>query len=353
MVRQSVLLLVLSAAVVSPVSRAADHPLVVTFQEAKTAYNARRYDDADVSLRRLAELLAAPEYQALRGQVLPSYYFYSSAVAFERKDEQRARESLRQFLALQPNVKLDEARYPKSYVKFFEVERKKFEKEGVPPEPAADQIAPELADFVSFHLDAAAIPTYTGEPEWADSPVRALLEDADRKTFRALSDEDDRRQFVEGFWRRLDPNPLTRENEFQGEFYRRVQYADRHFSTEGEKGALSDRGRVFLILGPPTYTSSGVVVDNEDGRAVVTGGRAGPMGPTLGISSVPMTITRTTMSEIWRYRGQRIPKGIPAGELVFTFYTRQGYGTAVLQKDSYYAWLQTASRLLRNPGSAD
>jgi GWxTD domain-containing protein len=40
-------------------------------------------------------------------------------------------------------------------------------------------------------------------------------------------------------------------NPFKAQFESRVRYADENFSYEGKRGALTDRGRVLIVLGPP------------------------------------------------------------------------------------------------------
>ncbi|MBZ0200226.1 MAG: GWxTD domain-containing protein [Ignavibacteriaceae bacterium] len=52
------------------------------------------------------------------------------------------------------------------------------------------------------------------------------------------------------FWKTKDPTPQTEDNPIFDEYYRRVAYANEKFShyTEGWK---TDRGMVFIILGPP------------------------------------------------------------------------------------------------------
>ena len=52
------------------------------------------------------------------------------------------------------------------------------------------------------------------------------------------------------FWKKKDPTPNTEENEVRDEYYRRIAYANQNFSHYVE-GWKSDRGMVFIILGPP------------------------------------------------------------------------------------------------------
>lgn len=54
----------------------------------------------------------------------------------------------------------------------------------------------------------------------------------------------------ERFWRRRDPTPDTGRNEYQIEFFRRLRYADKHFSGFGP-GWRSDMGRIYIRYGPP------------------------------------------------------------------------------------------------------
>lgn len=53
------------------------------------------------------------------------------------------------------------------------------------------------------------------------------------------------------FWKKKDPSPLTEENEIFNEYYRRIVFANEKYShyTEGWK---TDRGMVFILLGPPS-----------------------------------------------------------------------------------------------------
>ncbi|NCS89607.1 MAG: GWxTD domain-containing protein [Ignavibacteria bacterium] len=52
------------------------------------------------------------------------------------------------------------------------------------------------------------------------------------------------------FWKKKDPTPQTEDNPIFDEYYRRVFYANEKFSHYIE-GWKTDRGMVFIILGPP------------------------------------------------------------------------------------------------------
>jgi GWxTD domain-containing protein len=60
----------------------------------------------------------------------------------------------------------------------------------------------------------------------------------------------EKEEFMEKFWERRDPNPKTFENEFKEEYFRRIETANELFKG-GIAGWLQDRGRIFLLFGPP------------------------------------------------------------------------------------------------------
>ena len=76
-----------------------------------------------------------------------------------------------------------------------------------------------------------------------------ILKDEEMEEFRSLS-TGAKELYLTGFWLELDPTPGTLENEALEEHYRRVNYADLHFTTT-ERGALSDMGRLYIKYGPP------------------------------------------------------------------------------------------------------
>jgi GWxTD domain-containing protein len=60
---------------------------------------------------------------------------------------------------------------------------------------------------------------------------------------------------LEEFWRAKDTTPETEYNEVMVEYYRRVDYAMREFSSlRGDDGYKTDRGRIYILYGPPTKT---------------------------------------------------------------------------------------------------
>ena len=58
------------------------------------------------------------------------------------------------------------------------------------------------------------------------------------------------------FWKEHDPTPGTPDNELEEAFVERVTYANEHFSIGRFLGSLTDRGRVYIKLGPPDEIDS-------------------------------------------------------------------------------------------------
>jgi GWxTD domain-containing protein len=85
---------------------------------------------------------------------------------------------------------------------------------------------------------------------WLGDEVIYLITKDERKAFISLKSDAEREAFIRTFWARLDPFPLTPENEFREEHYRRLAAA-------GDKyGIHTDRGRIFILLGPPDDTDA-------------------------------------------------------------------------------------------------
>jgi GWxTD domain-containing protein len=80
--------------------------------------------------------------------------------------------------------------------------------------------------------------------------ARLIMTGEETKIFKRLPDAESRKEFIQDFWDKRDPNPETEENEFRTEFEQRVEYANKRFR-EGGRGMNSDRGRIYIFMGPP------------------------------------------------------------------------------------------------------
>jgi GWxTD domain-containing protein len=91
--------------------------------------------------------------------------------------------------------------------------------------------------------------------KWLNEDVVWIITDQERAAFKQLSNDEERDNFIEAFWQRRDPTPDTEENEYKEEHYRRIAYANEHYAA-GIPGWKSDRGRIYIIYGPPDENDS-------------------------------------------------------------------------------------------------
>jgi len=82
------------------------------------------------------------------------------------------------------------------------------------------------------------------------SLVRYIISKEEKVMFLNISPQE-REDFKEGFWKKRDPDPLTEENEYRDTYLARIEKANKLFTSEGRQGFLSDRGRIFVLLGEP------------------------------------------------------------------------------------------------------
>jgi len=82
------------------------------------------------------------------------------------------------------------------------------------------------------------------------------MSEDERNAFRHLTTGDEQAALIEEFWLRRDPTAGTAQNEYKEEHYRRIAYASERFPTSTQPGWRSDRGRVYIIFGPPDENES-------------------------------------------------------------------------------------------------
>ena len=83
---------------------------------------------------------------------------------------------------------------------------------------------------------------------WLEADVRWIITDQEAKTFKSLSNDEERDSFIEQFWQRRNPNPDSNDNEYRDEYYARIAYANEHFAA-GQPGWMTDRGHIYIAYG--------------------------------------------------------------------------------------------------------
>ena len=117
--------------------------------------------------------------------------------------------------------------------------------------------------------------------KWLNEDVVYIISDEEKATFESLKTDEERQDFVEQFWARRDPTPGTPENEFKEEHYRRIAYANVHYTHEplaneegNRPGWQTDRGHMYILYGPPDEIDSHPHGGNYQRPASEGGGHA-------------------------------------------------------------------------------
>jgi GWxTD domain-containing protein len=120
--------------------------------------------------------------------------------------------------------------------------------------------------------------------KWLNEDVVYIITPEERSAFVHLQTNEEREQFIEQFWQRRNPDPDSAENTFKEEHYRRIAYANEHYAS-GIPGWKTDRGRIYIMWGPPDEVDSHPSGGTYDRPASEGGGN-----------------TSTYPFEDWRYR---------------------------------------------------
>ena len=108
--------------------------------------------------------------------------------------------------------------------------------------------------FAASTASAALSPEHQ---EWGKGPVQWIMTSDEQRQWKQIASDEDAEKFILLFWARRDPTPGTPLNEFKTDFEARVARADEDFADHNStgavitRGAMSDRGRVLLVLGYP------------------------------------------------------------------------------------------------------
>jgi len=152
--------------------------------------------------------------------------------------------------------------------------------------------------------------------QWLEEVVPYIITDVEKELFINLPTEEARGKFIVNFWKKRDPDPKTPENEFKIEYYKRIALANKFFGTSGIKGWRTDRGKIYILLGPP----------NEIQR------------------DLSPSVSRFTAShgpkEVWNYWGLPNPR-LPYN-LEFDFVDKFGIGNYVLERSVRFGELGTS-----------
>jgi len=322
------------------------------FYKAKEQFRLASYADALKSLDMLDKESEQPGNEAYRAQLAPALAFYRGACHAALGHADEARSYFLTYLAYTPNPTLDPSMYPPKVIAALNDAHKVAQENGQKANrPAADQPAETgsfAAAYRAFKYDGQS--SDGADENWAEGPVRYLLSSQQRADYVRLSTLAERSEYVTEFWKSHDPHPETPENEFREEFEKRVAFADQRLGIQETRGSLTDRGMLFVLLGPPTWVGRKPLAVGEDtadpqgmsrytefeaGQAL-KGASASQAAAVLASMSGPAnTIPQSegNWKEVWHYRRELLPAGVSYQQVDFLFVTRKGYGVDVLQRD--------------------
>jgi GWxTD domain-containing protein len=128
--------------------------------------------------------------------------------------------------------------------------------------------------------------------DWLNQQVPYIITPVEREAFLRLGTNEERDQFIEHFWQVRNPDPDSLQNSFKEEHYRRIAYANEHFSS-GVQGWRTDRGHIYILWGPPDEIESHPTGGTYDRPMWQGGGQ-----------------TQTYAWELWRYRHNDLGENI-------------------------------------------
>jgi GWxTD domain-containing protein len=87
--------------------------------------------------------------------------------------------------------------------------------------------------------------------------ARHFMTRNEEKAFTNLSTPELRQEFIDAFWNIRNPDPDSSENEFRTELEARFEFVNKYLREANRPGWDTDRGMVYLLLGPPNMVNVG------------------------------------------------------------------------------------------------
>jgi GWxTD domain-containing protein len=187
--------------------------------------------------------------------------------------------------------------------------------------------------FIAVNVFAQLSPQYQ---QWGNAAARYLMMKQEKTDWTLLKSDADARTFIEVFWARRDPTADTPVNELRQQFEKRTADANQRYGSTETPGSLTDRGVVYVLLGPASQIVS---------QAVPPRAPAGSLGQ----------LARPINVESWIYRNQEAERalGTKSFEIVFAFHDEKFAGEFVLDETSQKAFessaLNVAKSVLKRP----
>lgn len=135
----------------------------------------------------------------------------------------------------------------------------------IPTERPSSHLAPLVSAGILLLVGAAGLLAWQAAPaaqsqtepqvspytKWLNEDVAYIITNEERAAYQRLQTDAERQHFIEQFWERRNPTPGAANNPFQEEHYRRIAYANTHFTSMAVPGWKTDLGRIYIVFGPP------------------------------------------------------------------------------------------------------
>jgi GWxTD domain-containing protein len=147
--------------------------------------------------------------------------------------------------------------------------------------PYVNKNLPEGELTISVALDKNSKPAVTFHKKvvWFNKPYSLMNPELAIKLLKYMENDtvidslldfkkDDYAKVLFDYWERFDPTPETAYNELMKEYYSRIDYSMKNFSSiTGRKGIDTDRGKIFILYGKPSQTERS---SNQLGKVIET-----------------------------------------------------------------------------------
>jgi GWxTD domain-containing protein len=140
-----------------------------------------------------------------------------------------------------------------------------------PQDPLAPPVSQKLTKDTKKKMKKTLKELDSSYRQWLNEDVTYIISPEERNAFLQLETNEEREQFIESFWLRRSSNPDLPENDFKEEHYRRIAYANEHYAS-GIPGWKTDRGRMYIMWGPPDEIESHPTGGTYDRPAAEGGG---------------------------------------------------------------------------------
>ena len=155
---------------------------------------------------------------------------------------------------------------------------------------------------------AVAAPLFAADDllKWHKTPAAYFMTAEERAEWKKVTSPEDAQRFVDEFYRK-------RGEQFGKDLRTRIDIADKNFKLDKVEGSLTQKGRVYLLLGPPsTSRTNRDVEETRTGEAMMLGN---------------ILENKALMGTEWVYERDRLPKEIGLSQLKvkFVYDARRGF----------------------------